>query len=503
MGGGPPPPPPPPPPFVPGGGPPPPPPPPPGMGGPPPPPPPPGMGGPPPPPPPPGMGGPPPPPPPPGMGPPPPPPPPGGAPSPQAAAPPPEEPMDMFAAIRAGARGRLKKRAPPPEKPLFTEPVRPKLTPAEEKLALEAEKQELFIELLGFMEAPNGNVEELLDKLVKSTKTVRSFIFLLIRRKWLDGVRVLNPGLGKPAKSCIVWQNMEVTTYIELKDVTEKDLKEAFEENVEDEELMMSRGIVARVRMYRFDEASRKHVTDEIALMKTKHFPRQTKKFDLPEPPGKERSLEQRKLWDEWFDQKQTYMQSDFPQFELIFKKLLTADETVVSAANQLEQTLQEMKRMGEAMNDTFTGFTPKQLRNIIKEVPKRVKDIAKNLEHATGMIIKADSLKLTPEFLKKMDLSAESPDGLKKKEEAGKVGVSVPGSVMASAAAAAVVVPTGVVAPAAEGAAGVEGDKGAIPNPKGSITMAGVPVDVLIPLLKKSYSVKEGEGKNGRRLTL
>ncbi|KAJ3002592.1 UNVERIFIED_CONTAM: hypothetical protein HDU68_006143 [Siphonaria sp. JEL0065] len=329
------------------------------------------------------------------------------------------------------------------------------------------------------MEAPNGNVEELLDKLVKSTKTVRSFIFLLIRRKWLDGVRVINPEHGVAKKPCIVWQNMEVTTYIELKDVTEDELKEAFQ----DDDTDLSRGIVARVHMYRFDEVSRKHITDEIALMKTRHFPKATKKFDLPEPPGKEKSLEQRKLWDDWFDKKQAYMQSDMPQFELIFKKLLTGDESVVSAASQLEQTLNEMKKMGEAMNETFTGFTPKQLQNIIKEIPKRVKEIAKNLEMATGMVIRADTLKVTPEFLKKMDLSAESESGLKKpepvkpKEEPKKVEeVKVVKEKK-------------------------EEEKKEIPNPTGSITMAGVPVDVLIPLLKKSYGVEGGKG--GRRLTL
>ncbi|KAI9331603.1 hypothetical protein BDR26DRAFT_1010905 [Obelidium mucronatum] len=503
------PPPPPPPPGM--GGIPPPPPPPPGMGGPPPPPPPPpGMGGPPPPPPPPpGMGGPPPPPPPPGMGPPPPPPPPGGA------LPPPPKPTgdlqsDLMNALKdPNLRNRLRKRAPPPQKPIEKVEV-PKLTPEEERMQLESEKQELFIELLGFMEAPNGNVEELLDKLVKSTKTVRSFIFLLIRRKWLDGVRVINPAHGQAKKPCIVWQNMEVTTYIELKDVTEDELKEAFQ----DDDTDLSRGIVARVHMYRFDEVARKHVTDEIALMKTRHFPKPTKKFDLPEPPGKEKSLEQRKLWDEWFDKKQAYMQSDMPQFELIFKKLLTGDESVVSAANQLEQTLAEMKKMGEAMNETFTGFTPKQLQNIIKEIPKRVKEIAKNLEQATGMVIRADTLKVTPEFLKKMDLSAESESGLKKaeppkpKEEEKKADVTAAATAAAPPAAekkdADGKAPEGGAAKTSENitvASPVDGSPISIPNPTGSITMAGVPVDVLIPLLKKSYGVEGGKG--GRRLTL
>ncbi|KAJ3088355.1 hypothetical protein HK100_008062, partial [Physocladia obscura] len=415
---------------------------------------------------------------------------------------------DLMAALNdPNLRNRLKKRAPPVEKSFVAQPAAPQRSPEEEKMMMEAEKQELFIELLGFMEAPNGNVEELLQKMVTATKTVRSYIFLLIRRKWLDGVRVIDESLGKPEKPCIVWQNMEVTTYIELKDVHERELKEAFE----DEE-SVNRGIVGRVRMYRYDEKHRKHITDEIALMKTRHFPKQTRKFDLPEPPGKEVSLEQRKKHDEWFQKKQEYMQSDFPQFELIFKKLLVADETVISTNAQLVQTLDEMKRMGEALNETFQGFSPAQLKNIIEQIPKRVRKIAKELEESTGILIKAD--KITPGFLQKMNLSADDPTGLKRQSAvaAAEAAVAAEASKVASAPTPAPTPPPPAADALVQSAPPKEAAKvdlpvsanaavanGATPaaevTPKtGMITMAGVPIDVLIPLLKNSYSV---ENKN------
>ncbi|KAJ3209776.1 hypothetical protein HDU82_000138 [Entophlyctis luteolus] len=413
---------------------------------------------------------------------------------------------DLMAALNdPNLRNRLKKRGPPPEKPVAAAAT-PKISPEEEKLLMEAEKQELFIELLGFMEAPNGNVEDLLTKLVAATKTVRSYIFLLIRRKWLDGVRVLKQGEPKPEKPCIVWQNMEVTTYIELKDVYEKELQEAFED---DESI--NRGIVARVHMYRYDEKSRKHLTDEIALMKTRHFPKQIRKFDLPEPPGKDQSLEKRKKWDEWFEKKQQYMQADMPQFELIFKKLLIADETVSNTNIQLEQTLQEMKRMGEALNETFDGFSPKQLRSIIEQIPKRVRAIAKSLEQSTGMIIKADGLKVTPDFLKKMDLSVDDPTGMKRAETAAidVAAASIPANPPPAPAAQTLAQPSAgageppkqsdvkltekpateepsQISPAAENASGSaessnsgeNAEAGTATNSSGMITMAGVPID-------------------------
>ncbi|KAJ3064826.1 hypothetical protein HDU98_011813 [Podochytrium sp. JEL0797] len=398
------------------------------------------------------MTGPPPPPPPPGPGPP-------LAPSSTTSptAPPSTDPNDLMSSLKGGsARNRLRKRTPPVEKPIT--PTQRQLTPEEIAALLEAERQDLFIELLGFMEAPNGNVEELLEKLEKGSKSVRSFVFLLVRRKWLDAVRVVEPVGARPRKPCSVWQGLEVTTYIQLKDVTEVELSTAVTDPNQ---------LVARVHMYRYDEATRAHVMDEIALLKTRHFPKRGVPFTDPEPVGKNLSLEGRKEWDEWFDRKQVWMQSDFPQYELIFNKLTVVDETVRGAYHQLEQTLGEMKRMGEAMQGMFDGFSGAQLKAVIKEIPVRVKKIARELEGETGMILRAEELKITPRFLGKMGLSVRAPDGLVR-------GVAV----------------------AAEGSGA--GGKEGIPNPKGSITMAGVPVDVLIPAWRGVY-----ERKGEHRLTV
>ncbi|KAJ3192689.1 hypothetical protein HDU67_005376, partial [Dinochytrium kinnereticum] len=262
------------------------------FGGPPPPPPPPG-GGPPPPPPPPG--GPPPPPPPGG---PPPPPPPGGAPAPKPAG---DMQSELMNALKdPNLRKKLKKsRAPPPEKKVE---VAPALTEAEMKMNEEAEKQELFIELLGYMEAPNGNIEELLDKCKTSTNTCRSFIYTLVRRGWLEGCRIL-PEVIPGAPKVTVWPGREWMSAQELDDVTEKILKDRFDD---------ASGIVARVHMYRFDQILKQHTLDEIALVKTKKFPRAPPPFNEPEPP-QDNSLENRKKWEDWNIRKQNYLQSDFP----------------------------------------------------------------------------------------------------------------------------------------------------------------------------------------------
>ncbi|KAJ3165004.1 hypothetical protein HK101_000322 [Irineochytrium annulatum] len=360
-------------------------------------------------------------------------------------------------------RNRLKKRAPPPEKKIEKPPD---ISPEEQQQMQEAEKQELFIELLGYMEAPNGNIEELIEKNKTTTSTCRSFIYTLIRRNWVEGCRVVEevvPGAPK----ITVWPGREWMAAVELADMTEQELHDRYHENS---------GIVARCHMYRFDQILKRHVLDEVALIKAKKFPKAPPPFNEPEPP-QDNSLENRKKWEDWNIRKQNYLQSDFPQFELIFQKLLATDAIVSATFAQMQQTMDEMRRMGEALHTTFEGFTVRQLRKIVQSIPTRIKDVARQLQKQSGIIIKNDELKVTPEFLKNMGLSSQEEDGVKKKEEAEKQKQQ------------------------ADKAAPVDPSV-ALPNPKGSITMGGVPVDVLIPLLKKSYALGKEESKL-RRLTM
>ncbi|KAJ1557374.1 hypothetical protein HK405_000093, partial [Cladochytrium tenue] len=379
-------------------------------------------------------------------------------------------------------RNRLKKRAPPPEKKPVVDPA---VSDAEHLANQEAEKQELFIELLGYMEAPNGNVEELIEKCKNNTNTCRSFIFTLIRRGWLHGYRVVEE-VGAAGPPVTVWPGREWMSAIEIADTTEADLKNLHSSgDPEDGDAepksptsptSTNRGIIARVHLYRFDNLNKKHTLDSLALLKTAAFPVAPPPFNDPEPP-QDNSLENRRNWEAWNIRRQEYLQSAFPQFELIFQKLLATDTILSATFQQLEQTLDEMRRMGEALHMTFKEFSVRQLRKIVQSIPARIKDVARQLQKQTGIIIRDEGLKLTPEFLKNMNLSAAEEDGVAKAKKAD-----------APAAAAAEKDEKAAATAAAAAAAA------AIPNPKGSITMGGVPLDVLIPLLKKSYSIVNAE---------
>ncbi|KAI8614744.1 hypothetical protein BC830DRAFT_1125902, partial [Chytriomyces sp. MP71] len=375
---------------------------------PPPPPPPPGdfFAGPPPPPPPPGgprppplPGSTPPPPPPPGVAPPPPPPPGGAGPPPPL--PPGGDPAssapkasddfqsDLMAALKdPNLRKKLKKRAdpPPPPKPIVTE------APVEDEAA---QRQELFIELLQYMEAPNGNVEELMEKTKTSTNTCRSFIYTLVRKRWVQGHRILNETNEKSATPITVWPGKEWMAAIELPNILAKDI--AALENV----------TVGQVALYRFDQTLRKHLLDNILLVKTSHFPKEVGPFIDPEP-SKEGSLENRKKWEEWYSRKLDYEQGDYPQFNLTFQKLKQNNTTLIATFNNLELTLEQMRGMGTLLHQIFDGFSVLQLRKIVEGIPSKIKDVAKNLQKTTGIIIQDQGLKLTPEFLKQMNLTGD-----------------------------------------------------------------------------------------------
>ncbi|TPX70964.1 hypothetical protein CcCBS67573_g06378 [Chytriomyces confervae] len=402
MGGGPPPPPPPPPMM--GGGPPPPPPPPMMGGGPPPPPPPPMMGGGPPPPPPPPGGGPPPPPPPPGFGggPPPPPPPPGfgGAPPPP---PPPaatakapvDAQADMFNAIKNGGF-KLKKRGPPPEKSINDQLKGPEASPEEKaRLAKQAEEElrsSLFIELLGHMETSNGNLDELTTKAANSTKVARGFIFNLVRKEFVDAFRSKEsmPPNGKkdPAQ---VYAGIEVNRAIKLKDRSEAEVKDQIENG----------GIVARVHMYRFDDKAQTHTLDEIVLLKGRAFPKPLPPYSEPEPV-KDGSRLKMNEWDAWEKRRDDYRQMDYFQFELNFKKLMDQDQVTTLQMKKLEQTQIAMRRMADSLSKQFENHTTEELKEVVESIPKQLREFRERLEAESGVILRGEGIKLTPEFMKK-----------------------------------------------------------------------------------------------------
>ncbi|KAI9366039.1 hypothetical protein DFJ73DRAFT_806828 [Zopfochytrium polystomum] len=298
----------------------------------------------------------------------------------------------------------LKKRAPPPERGPAGEPTGPgKLKPRgmtdeEKKMKEDAERNDLFIELLGYMEAPNGNLEELTDKAKSSTSVSRGFVFSLIRRGWVVCYRV-SDGLpeGGDKEKLVVFPGREWTRGIKLPDMSEADIKDKFEEG----------GIIARVHMYRFDDKAKTHVLDELVLVKDKKFPAKPPPFTEKEPP--QDTLENRRKWEAWNTRKLDYYQSDFPQFELVFNKLVAQDSTTTGAFNQLQATMIAMRRMADSLRQTFEKFSVAELREIVSSIPTHIKTVMARLQEKQGIIIRGEGLKLTPEFLKSLDLKPKA----------------------------------------------------------------------------------------------
>ena len=249
---------------------------------------------------------------------------------------------------------------------------------------------------------------------------------------------------------------------IPLQDLTEEQLKD-----------LTDLGLLGRVGLYRFDVATKQHMLDNIALVKTPTFPRPLPVFNEMEP--KQDSLEGCKKWEVWRARKDAYEMSDYPQMELVFKKLVSVSENLSGSFDSLLQTMREMKVMGEEMRSTFDGVPLKQLRKIVESIPQRIKEVAKRLQESSGIVIRdhEGGLKLTTEFLKKMNVKEHAKDNKESKSEDNVKDVNQ-----------------------------FEKEVVNLPNPNGSLTMGGVPMDVLIPLLKNTY-LSSREAARVKRMTM
>ncbi|KAJ3093462.1 hypothetical protein HK100_006602 [Physocladia obscura] len=356
---------------------------------------------------------------------------------------------------------------------------------------LEAQRQELFVELLQYMEAPNGNVEELMEKTKLATNTCRSFIYTLVRKRWVSGHRILTDANEKSVTPITVWPGREWMAAIELPNITENDAK-----NLEPT-------TIGQVALYRFDSNLRKHMLDHIILVKTSHFPKEVALFNELEP-AKDNTLESRKKWEDWHNAKLAYEQGDFPQFMLTFQKLKQTNNVLIYTFNNLELTLVEMKNMGTLLHDIFDGISVPELRKIVVGIPSRIKDVAKNLQKTTGIIIQDAGLKLTPAFLQQMSLNGDLVLQMvpRNDSQTGPIkDLLKPKSVhlQISSSASDESNPTIIASRNVSPDVPATTEHSASPASAESLTMGGVPVNLLIPMLKKQINAEE---KASRRKT-
>ena len=67
------------------------------------------------------------------------------------------------------------------------------------------------------------------------------------------------------------------------------------------------------------------------------------------------------------------------------------------------------MRRMADSLKHTFEKFETKELRDIVQSIPQHIKSVMERLQQKQGIIIRGEGLKLTPEFLKSLDLKPKA----------------------------------------------------------------------------------------------
>jgi hypothetical protein len=358
------------------------------------------------------MPGPPPPPPPPPMksGPPPPPPPPMmGSPA-MGSSPPAKKANDFQSELmnmlnNPNLRKTLKKTTPAPRTDFAVKEETDRSPEAEETRRLHSlekssqqeleNRQNLLIELLGFMETPNGSIDDLLEKSSKATGNVRTFLFTMVRNKWVKAYR-LTPKTSKSTKKnlpCNLYRGMNMVSAILVKDKTKDEI----------ESLKSKFEFLSTAHMYRFDQNIQEHVLDEIYMYKDKQFPVEFTPYIRPEPP-QDNTLENRNKWEIWHRKRMEHQQSDAAQYDLVYNKLLTFDITLTSAYEQMHKTISQIREMNNAVADTFKDIAVKDLQMIVNSIPEQIKNVAKDIYKKNGIIIKDSDLKLTPDFLKTLN---------------------------------------------------------------------------------------------------
>ncbi|KAJ3039358.1 hypothetical protein HDU99_010242 [Rhizoclosmatium hyalinum] len=142
--------------------------------------------------------------------------------------------------------------------------------------------------------------------------------------------------------------------------------------------------------------------------MKGAQFPKPIPKFNEPEP-AKDSSRASLVAWEAWKQRKDDYLQLDYPQFELSFNKLMDQDKVTTTQMSKLEQTQVAMRRMAESLQRQFQDFPTDEVRVIVEAIPKHIKELTAKLQEERGIILRGEGLKLTPDFLRTLNLKPKA----------------------------------------------------------------------------------------------
>ncbi|KAJ3154866.1 hypothetical protein HDU86_004571 [Geranomyces michiganensis] len=350
--------------------------------------------------------------------------------------------------------------------------------------------------MLGYMQAPGGNVEELADKCQSLTHTARGFIFTLVRRGWVNAYRLTSSLPSRPAKPCTVWPGREWTNAIQLDDVDEPPTPPA---SASGDKTVV---VVGTVALYRFDEKAQQHALDRLVLVPGPRFPAKVAPFAHAEPSTSANTMAARKQWEEYHRLRTQHEQSDRPQYDLITGKLMSTDAALVAAHGQLEQTIGDIRSMSESLRGVFGECTVWELRRLVESIPARIREVKKRLEMDSGIIIRDEAVKLTPEFL------ARGWQGEKEKKSRAALEAAASATTTIPVASAASAITSATIASAVEGdrqseahkpnSASAEEDEELLPlesdakvdallRKKTTLQVDGIPANFLLGLLKQN----------------
>lgn len=236
-------------------------------------------------------------------------------------------------------------------------------------------RAEALLTLLGYVELPGGNPDELAEKCQNLSSTVRDLLYVMIRKQWVSATTT--------SKSFKVWQGRECirTEKIHSNQTIPKDY-------------------LFNTIMFHISK-TKGYSLDEIYLVEGKKYPGKFQEFSISKPTiPKDNSLSARKQWDEYERLQVQFEQSDNYQHGLIMQKLEIATNNLRNTSSSLLKSSQEMKGSSERLMKCFDGMNNDDILRIVKNIPKRIEEIRRQVEKDTGVIIRDGDVKLTPDFL-------------------------------------------------------------------------------------------------------
>lgn len=292
--------------------------------------------------------------------------------------------------------------------------VRRTCTPRKKAADDEIERLSAITSIIDYMDLGHENPEKVMEKLEELTKVARGYLFIMVRRGWIEVYHVIDETEASPEGRLRLWRDREFSCHIEIETVTLSKLSSVIDQRG------LARGALplkaklradpraSVVHLYEYNEKANKHYLRKLAIVPAA-LPEEVSEPPPLDPSEVSQDNPRRQIiLDEWRRSAAAHQNSDFYQLNVLCDKAERLDRDIRSAYDNLLSALPSFSRASSSIHRDFSHLPTARLKEVVGRIPLVIGKFLDQVREQTGLVVSRSDVKLTSSFFEYLHSDAE-----------------------------------------------------------------------------------------------